>query len=49
MFQVHVSSVSSIFRFICKFHLDVSKVDQMLHAAVRLLLLVPCRGSRAKA
>jgi hypothetical protein len=31
------------------FHLDVSKVDRVLHAAVRLLLLVRRRGSRAGA
>jgi hypothetical protein len=35
--------------YVAKFHLDVLKVDRMLHAAVRLLLSVrPC-GSRAGA
>jgi hypothetical protein len=31
------------------FYLDVSKVDWVLHAAVRLLLLVRRRGSHAGA
>jgi hypothetical protein len=50
MFQTHVSSISSVFRYILQtFHLDVSKADVMLQAAVRLLLLVCRRGSRVGA
>jgi hypothetical protein len=50
MFQANVLSVSSIFIFTLQmFHLDVSKVDRLLHAAVRLLLLVCRHGSRVGA
>jgi len=46
----HVSSVSFVFRRMLQiFYLDVSKVDLMLRAAVRLLLLVCRRGSRGGA
>jgi hypothetical protein len=31
VFQMYVSSVSSVFRRILQLHLDVSKVDHMLH------------------
>jgi hypothetical protein len=43
MFQAYVSSVSSVFIFMLQmFHLDVLKVDRVLHVVVCLLLLV-CR------
>jgi hypothetical protein len=39
VFQMYVSSVSSVFRRMLKvLHLDVSKVDRMLHIPPRLLL-----------
>jgi hypothetical protein len=48
--NTYVSSVSSVFRFMLQmFHLDVSKVDRVLHAVVRLLLMVRLRGSCAGA
>jgi hypothetical protein len=47
MFQMHVSSVPIFRRMLQMFHLDVSKVDLVLRAAVRLLLLVCRRGSHA--
>jgi hypothetical protein len=35
-FQTHVSSVSSVFRYMLQvLHLDVSKVDQVLHMLQR--------------
>jgi hypothetical protein len=51
---MHVSNTcfkcSSVFRHILQmFHLDISKAYVMLQAAVRLLLLVCRRGSRAGA
>jgi hypothetical protein len=39
VFQMHVSSVSSVFRRMLQvLHLDVSKVDYVLHLPPRLLL-----------
>jgi hypothetical protein len=47
MFSTDVSSVSSVFRRMFQmFHLNISKVDLVLQADVRLLLL-RCRGSHA--
>jgi hypothetical protein len=46
----HVSNVSSIFRRILQmFYLDVSKVDLVLQADVRLLVVVRHCGSRVGA
>jgi hypothetical protein len=42
VFQINVSSVSSFFCMLQVLHLDVSKVDRMLHLPPRLLL--PCLG-----
>jgi len=47
---LYVSSVSSVFtRMLQMIYLDVSKVDFVLQAAVRLLLQVRRHGSRAGA
>jgi hypothetical protein len=41
-----VSGVSSVFIFMLQmFHLNVLKVDRVLHAAIRLLPLLHRRGS----
>ena len=50
MLQLLYSSVLSVFRRMLQMlYLDVSKVDLMLQATFRLLLLVRRRGSRAGA
>jgi hypothetical protein len=47
MFQSHVSSVSSVFvRMLQMFHMDVSKVDQVLHILKMALVKGPNMARR---